>query len=176
MVTHLTDIRAIFGVDLLKSFWGQMEILRTNLTLSWWATWFSIILRCVRIFFLCQFRFNSACSFCQHGALLRTAELCLATPSSSNAMHQSNGLPCVLVFYTHHRPHLANKDMQFFTKAREQGWNCEEIVTERFEVSETVSHSLFWLILWCHFKPMFPEDPGDEAVRAVVHGWCLTRI
>ncbi|KIJ53206.1 hypothetical protein M422DRAFT_25671 [Sphaerobolus stellatus SS14] len=88
----------------------------------------------------------------QHEALLITAELCLASSSSD----QSSGTPCVLVLYTHHRPHLADRDMEFFSKARERGWTCEEIVTERY-------------------GPMFPEDSGDEAVRAVVHGWRLTR-
>jgi len=93
----------------------------------------------------------------QHEALLRTAELCLASPSpSSDHTSQKDATPCVLVFYTHHRPHLADRDMEFFSKARDQGWVCEEIVTERFQ-------------------PMFPEDRGDEAVRAVVHGWRLTR-
>jgi nicotinamide N-methyltransferase len=62
----------------------------------------------------------------------------------------------VLVFYTHHRPHYADRDMGFFTKARERAWTCEEIVTEKF-------------------PPMFPEDSGAEEVRATVHGWRLTR-
>jgi nicotinamide N-methyltransferase len=63
---------------------------------------------------------------------------------------------CVLVFYTHHRPHLAERDMGFFDVARETGWTCEKVLTERF-------------------APMFPEDMGDERVRATVHGWKLTR-
>jgi predicted nicotinamide N-methyase len=41
---------------------------------------------------------------------------------------------CVLVFYTHHRPHLAQRDMEFFEMARESRWECEKILTERFPV------------------------------------------
>ena len=51
--------------------------------------------------------------------------------------------PCVLVFYTHHRPHLAERDLEFFTKAKERRWKCEEIVTERFEVNITTSLSRY---------------------------------
>ncbi|KAN0129048.1 nicotinamide N-methyltransferase [Lactarius tabidus] len=80
----------------------------------------------------------------EHRALLWTCEHTLA----------SRG--CVLVFYTHHRPHLAERDMGFFDVARETGWTCEKELTERF-------------------APMFPEDMGDEGVRATVHGWKLTR-
>lgn len=35
--------------------------------------------------------------------------------------------PCVLVFFTHHRPHLAAKDIDFFVKAAEQGWQVERV-------------------------------------------------
>ena len=65
----------------------------------------------------------------QHEALLKTTELALK-PSSSDQTHR----PCVLVFYSHHRPHLAHRDMDFFTKAKERGWLCEEILTEKFPV------------------------------------------
>ncbi|KAI0825951.1 putative methyltransferase-domain-containing protein [Irpex lacteus] len=87
----------------------------------------------------------------QHEALLRTAELALK-PSTSVPSPQ----PSVLVFYSHHRPHLAHRDMEFFSKAKERGWQCEKILTERF-------------------PPMFPEDPGEEEVRATVHGWRLVK-
>ncbi|KAJ3860375.1 hypothetical protein EV359DRAFT_85390 [Lentinula novae-zelandiae] len=103
----------------------------------------------------------------QHDALLKTCHLSLkpslttsrssfndeATEASSTA---SLLTPSILVFYTHHRPHLAHRDMEFFEKARDQGWNCVEVVTQKFD-------------------PMFPEDPGEEEVRATVHGWLLTR-
>ncbi|EPS95315.1 hypothetical protein FOMPIDRAFT_1168809 [Fomitopsis schrenkii] len=87
----------------------------------------------------------------QHDALLKTCEETLTRENQPGLPK-----PCLLVFYTHHRPHLAHRDMEFFSKAKERGWECEEIVTERF-------------------PPMFPEDPGDEEVRATVHGWRLTR-
>ncbi|KAF8506189.1 nicotinamide N-methyltransferase [Hysterangium stoloniferum] len=86
----------------------------------------------------------------QHVALLQTAESCLAEASPSSIY------PCVLVFYTHHRPHLAKRDLEFFVIATQRGWSCEEVVTEAFE-------------------PMFPEDGGDEIMRSTVHGWRLTR-
>ncbi|KAF9077213.1 nicotinamide N-methyltransferase [Rhodocollybia butyracea] len=89
----------------------------------------------------------------QHDALLKTCRLVLRPSASAN---NSALEPCVLVFYTHHRPHLAHRDMEFFKKAKEQEWDCVEIVTQKFD-------------------PMFPEDPGEEEVRATVHGWRLTR-
>ncbi|KAI0264855.1 hypothetical protein BC834DRAFT_970424 [Gloeopeniophorella convolvens] len=87
----------------------------------------------------------------QHGALLRTTRAALAPGG------------CALVFYTHHRPHLAARDMAFFERAREEGWACEEVVTERFPVRLVARRS------------DVPGDPGAEEVRATVHGWKLTR-
>ncbi|OJT06456.1 Protein N-methyltransferase nnt1 [Trametes pubescens] len=95
----------------------------------------------------------------QHEAMLKSCELALSKRKPSESPEggaQSRPPPCALVFYTHHRPHLADRDMDFFTKARERGWHCEEILTRRY-------------------PPMFPEDPGEEEVRATVHGWRLTR-
>ncbi|KAH9941276.1 putative methyltransferase-domain-containing protein [Epithele typhae] len=82
----------------------------------------------------------------QHNAMLSTCVNALAKTRPAT----------VLVFFTHHRPHFAARDMEFFTKAREQDWVCEEILTRKY-------------------PPMFPEDPGEEEVRATVHGWKLTR-
>jgi len=94
----------------------------------------------------------------QHDALLRTCKDALsAKRSASDSQTPGASEPCLLVFYSHHRPHLAHRDMQFFEKARDCGWRCEEILTQKF-------------------PPMFPEDPGEEEVRATVHGWRLTRI
>ncbi|KZV72532.1 hypothetical protein PENSPDRAFT_750827 [Peniophora sp. CONT] len=92
----------------------------------------------------------------QHDALLKSAELTLSSWLGRPARGSQNTEPCLLVFYSHHRPHLAHRDLEFFQKAEARGWCCEEIVTERF-------------------PPMFPEDPGEEEVRATVHGWRLTR-
>ncbi|KAJ7890664.1 nicotinamide N-methyltransferase [Mycena olivaceomarginata] len=74
----------------------------------------------------------------QHDALLQTCAGCLA-PSG-----------CVLVFYTHHRPHLADRDMS-------RGWTCEQVVTRTY-------------------APMFPEDSGSLEVRSTVHGWMLRKV
>ncbi|KAF9446431.1 hypothetical protein P691DRAFT_803970, partial [Macrolepiota fuliginosa MF-IS2] len=82
----------------------------------------------------------------QHDALLNACEQAISDHSAA----------CVLVFYSHHRPHLARRDMEFFEKARNRKWSTDEIVREIF-------------------PPMFPEDSGDEAVRSTVHGWKLTR-
>jgi len=81
----------------------------------------------------------------QHRALLTTCERTIAPGG------------CMLVFYTHHRPHLAHRDMEFFEMAGEMRWECEKVLTERF-------------------PPMFPEESGEEEVRSTVHGWKLTRV
>ncbi|KIM79254.1 hypothetical protein PILCRDRAFT_823505 [Piloderma croceum F 1598] len=91
----------------------------------------------------------------QHDALLTTCENTLMTHAPSES--EQRPAPTVLVFYTHHRPHLAHRDLEFFAKARERMWLCEEIVQDKF-------------------PPMFPDDPGEEEVRSTVHGWRLTRI
>ncbi|KAF9220594.1 hypothetical protein BS17DRAFT_848375 [Gyrodon lividus] len=94
----------------------------------------------------------------QHDALLRSCELCL-TPiiaQSPKEVPLSAPPPCVLVFYTHHRPHLAHRDLEFLTKARSRGWNCEKVYTKKF-------------------PPMFRDDSGDVEVRSTVHGWKMTR-
>ncbi|KAG6901319.1 hypothetical protein C0995_013679 [Termitomyces sp. Mi166 len=90
----------------------------------------------------------------QHDALLTTCELAFRrNPSDS---HSISPTASVFVFYSHHRPHLAHRDMEFFEKAWGRGWVCEEILTRKF-------------------PPMFPDDSGEESVRATVHGWRLTR-
>ncbi|EEB90575.1 hypothetical protein MPER_11195, partial [Moniliophthora perniciosa FA553] len=48
----------------------------------------------------------------QHEALLRTCEQAVS-PTSTQSQ--------VLVFYSHHRPHLAHRDMEFFELARQRG-------------------------------------------------------
>ena len=58
----------------------------------------------------------------KHRALLTTCERTIAPGG------------CVLVFYTHHRPHLAHRDMEFFKIAGEMRWECEKVFTERFPV------------------------------------------
>ncbi|KZV80429.1 hypothetical protein EXIGLDRAFT_630171, partial [Exidia glandulosa HHB12029] len=90
----------------------------------------------------------------QHDALLTTCEKTL----SKRAPAFVAATPSLLVFYTHHRPRLADRDLDFFAKATSRGWECEEIVTERMNP-----------------QVMFPEDAGDEEVRSTVHGWRIRR-
>ncbi|KAK8854728.1 hypothetical protein IAR55_003467 [Kwoniella newhampshirensis] len=87
----------------------------------------------------------------QHDALIKTVEATLT--------HDETRDPCILVFFSHHRPHLAHADMAFFPRLAESGsgWAYEEIVAE-----------------WT--GPMFEEDPGDARVRGTVHGWRAWRI
>ncbi|RIB27907.1 hypothetical protein C2G38_2137604 [Gigaspora rosea] len=82
----------------------------------------------------------------QHSALLKTCEECLEIENGQ-----------VLVFFTHHRPWLAYKDMEFFEKAEADGlFKVEKIL-------ETV------------MKPMFEKDRGSDIVRATVHGYRMIR-
>lgn len=51
--------------------------------------------------------------------------------------------PCVLVFFTSHRPHLAHKDMEFFRKAEEtKKWQVERVGRWKREVSRRRGPSL----------------------------------
>ncbi|ORZ16261.1 putative methyltransferase-domain-containing protein [Absidia repens] len=81
----------------------------------------------------------------QHHALLKTCRE-LLTPKTGR----------VYVFYTHHRPHLAHRDLEFFKIAERPslgyGFKTDQFITKKMHV-------------------MFEEDPGDEQVRATVHGW-----
>src|SRR5258708_26666300 len=58
----------------------------------------------------------------KHRALLATCERVI-TPGG-----------CVLVFFTHNRPHLAQRDMEFFKMASEMKWESEKALTERLPV------------------------------------------
>jgi len=58
------------------------------------------------------------------------------------------------VFYTHHRPWLKEKDLEFFEVARTAGFSMEEVLVE-------------------HVQPMFKEDRGDEKERGTVYGRVL---
>lgn len=62
--------------------------------------------------------------------MLKTCELALKAGQGEGSATQ----PCLLVFYSHHRPHLAYRDMDFFAKAGLRGWTCEEIYTRTFPV------------------------------------------
>lgn len=69
------------------------------------------------------------------------------------------------VIYTHHRPHLAERDVRFFEIAARPENNEEgEEKGYGFRVEK---------ILERRTGAMFTEDQGDEDVRATVHGWKL---
>jgi nicotinamide N-methyltransferase len=90
-----------------------------------------------------------------HTAMLETMDMCLPAADKIVAEHSLNR-PQALVFFTHHRPHLAQKDMAFFELSQQKGWTCEELGSWKMD-------------------PMFPDDPGSEEVRATVHGWSIFR-
>jgi len=87
----------------------------------------------------------------QHRALLQTCEAALEASHSG-----APGTPCLLVFFTHHRPWLIKEDLAFFNIARERGWKTKKLLDRKM-------------------KAMFKNDPGDEDIRATVEGWQLYR-
>lgn len=104
----------------------------------------------------------------QHDALIRSVDALLApnSPPSESSQPTPDGSestqptpPCILVFFTHHRPHLAQADNDFFPRlaASGKGWAYQKVVEE-----------------WAGV--MFEEDPGDERVRGTVHGWRCWRV
>ncbi|KAL5638701.1 hypothetical protein ACGC1H_003158 [Rhizoctonia solani] len=110
----------------------------------------------------------------QHSALLDTCEVALRparrledvaqgemkSADPKKLSHEDGGstitTPCVLVFFSHHRPQYAARDLNFFEWAKDRGWICEQVVQTKM-------------------KAMFPDDPGDEDIRSTVHGWVLRR-
>ena len=107
----------------------------------------------------------------QHSALIKTCHNALSTTLPTPAQRT----PCLLIFYTHHRPHLADKDRAFLDTLsfynpdassddegepnddHEGGWAYEKVVEE-----------------WT--GPMFEDDPGDAKVRGTVWGWRCWRV
>ena len=79
-----------------------------------------------------------------HHKLLKAAVACL---------EKTKGV--ILVGFTHHRPHLAHKDMHFF-----------EIASKEFDLK--VEH-----LFDEKMKEMFTADPGDVDVRRTVHVYKL---
>ena len=80
----------------------------------------------------------------QHDALLRSCCEVLAPDGN------------VYVFFTHHRPWLAHKDLEFFEKAT----NTYGLAAEK--------------ILQVHVGVMFEQDKGSVQVRSMVHGWRIS--
>lgn len=85
-----------------------------------------------------------------HEALLKTCDSCLPLPNPNprqqvatnqieeqfpETFEKETSTPCALVFFTHHRPHLAHKDMAFFELAREKGWKTEKVGQWKMPVS-----------------------------------------
>jgi len=60
----------------------------------------------------------------------------------------------VYVFYTHHRPWLKTKDLEFFDLATQQGFISQDLLTAQV-------------------TPMFHDDRGDETERGTVYGRSL---
>ncbi|KAG0735414.1 hypothetical protein G6F57_001958 [Rhizopus arrhizus] len=92
----------------------------------------------------------------QHHAMLRTCRE-LLTPETGR----------VYVFYTHHRPHLAHRDVEFFNIAKRpviEGLSEDD--RDQLGYGFTVDH-----FMTKRMGVMFEEDPGDEEIRATVHGW-----
>jgi nicotinamide N-methyltransferase len=85
------------------------------------------------ILILCDLVFNHS----QHDNLIQTCLDCLAP----------NGV--MYCIFTHHRPWMSEKDMEFTRRAQEH-FELEEYMTEKVDV-------------------MFEKDPGDEQVRQTLH-------
>eukprot|EP00123_Amoebidium_parasiticum_P022300 comp8449_c0_seq1/m.3797 comp8449_c0_seq1/g.3797 ORF comp8449_c0_seq1/g.3797 comp8449_c0_seq1/m.3797 type:complete len:259 (-) comp8449_c0_seq1:422-1198(-) len=84
----------------------------------------------------------------QHTAMLHSCDRLLKDGSDAE----------MYVCFTHHRPQYADRDMEFFEKARSPPFNFK--VTHMFDEK---------------MPPMFPQDPGDETVRGTVHFYRMTR-
>ena len=80
--------------------------------------------------------------------------------------------PTLLVFFTHHRPHLATKDMDFFEKAKTH-WIAKKVVQRAYQVHNPL---YFLTDSISDLQPMFVNDPGDMGIRSVVHGWKLSKV
>ncbi|KAI9306788.1 putative methyltransferase-domain-containing protein [Cunninghamella echinulata] len=94
----------------------------------------------------------------QHHALLRTCYE-LLTPVTGR----------VYVFYTHHRPHLAHRDLEFFDIAQRPVLpNMDPDDRDTYGYGFKTDHFLIRKM-----KVMFEEDSGDEQVRSTIHGWQL---
>lgn len=79
-----------------------------------------------------------------HRHLLLSARQCLSDEKDSQ----------IWVPFSHHRPHLADKDMAFFTLAEEMGFSVEKQESAKM-------------------KAMFEKDPGSLEVRETVHFYIL---
>ncbi|KAK5815220.1 hypothetical protein F5H01DRAFT_309091 [Linnemannia elongata] len=100
----------------------------------------------------------------QHRSMLKTCKETLKP-----------GTGRVFVFFTHHRPWLADADNKFFEIAAapvvdppegdESSDDERDLGGFGFKVEKVVEHKM---------TPMFLEDPGSEEVRGTVHGYILS--
>jgi len=91
-----------------------------------------------------------------HEDLLRTCYQLLAEDGKVKNRYWCFLTPSqVFVPFSHHRPWLADKDMQFFEKARS---------LFHFQVEHVSDIKM---------QPMFKEDPGDEEMRSTVKFYTL---
>jgi nicotinamide N-methyltransferase len=123
----------------------------------------------------------------EHEALLRTVKECLCrasglpvileklTKNNEELQQIPRDAPCpplppiseretaapqALVFFTHHRPWWAARDLRFFDLAQ-----SSSSVYGGFHVERILEQQL---------QPMFENDPGSAQIRATVHGYRLT--
>ncbi|KAJ2464689.1 Protein N-terminal and lysine N-methyltransferase efm7, partial [Coemansia sp. RSA 2337] len=85
----------------------------------------------------------------EHSALLRSVDRLMAKPRADGS-----GGGEAYVFFTHYRTWLADKDMDFLTRAHN-------------ELGLTVTRLVEY-----YTGAMFDSDPGDERVCGTVHGFC----
>lgn len=88
----------------------------------------------------------------QHQALLSTCQACL---KHQTYLHPHT--PCLLIFYSHHRPQFVKADEGLIELATQTGWIAEKVTCDPLA------------------GLAFPEDDGDREIRGTVHGWKLTR-
>ncbi|KAJ1663982.1 Protein N-terminal and lysine N-methyltransferase efm7 [Coemansia sp. RSA 1813] len=99
------------------------------------------------VLILCDLVFNHS----EHDGLLRSVSQLMKKPGKDGSPTGGEAY----VFFTHHRPWLADKDMQFIQRAQnELGLEATRVVEE-------------------YTGAMFEDDPGDERVRGTVHGFRL---
>ncbi|CAN6671458.1 protein N-terminal and lysine N-methyltransferase EFM7 [Trichomonascus vanleenenianus] len=80
----------------------------------------------------------------QHDNMLKTCDACLAEGGT------------ILVVFTHHRPWLADKDLEMFERAEKFGFKSTKLPDIKMD-------------------PMFAKDPGSVDVRSTVNTYILTR-
>ncbi|KAI9505963.1 hypothetical protein BX070DRAFT_187264 [Coemansia spiralis] len=99
------------------------------------------------VLILCDLVFNHS----EHGGLLRSVGELMKKPGQGSGCGGE-----AYVFFTHHRPWLAKKDMEFIERTQsELGLEVTRIVEQ-------------------YTGAMFEDDPGDERVRGTVHGFRLS--